>query len=186
MKTYGRLISVVLFLVIILVVAQVSGLREHFTLAFVQQKLADNRVVGLLVFVLLFTLGNLIQIPGWVFLAAAVLALGKTEGFAATYVAACVSCAFTFLAVRYVGQDALRQIRNRLAVRILAHLDARPIRSIVLLRTFFQTLPVVNYALALSGVGFRKYMVGTMLGLPLPIALYCVFFDYLGAMVRAG
>ena len=27
--------------------------------------------------------------------------------------------------------------------------------------------------------GFRKYLVGTMLGLPLPIMLYCLFFDYL-------
>ena len=31
----------------------------------------------------------------------------------------------------------------------------------------------------LSGVKFRDYLAGTLLGLPLPIVLYRVFFDYL-------
>jgi uncharacterized membrane protein YdjX (TVP38/TMEM64 family) len=43
----------------------------------------------------------------------------------------------------------------------------------------FQTLPALNVALALSGVRLRTYLVGTLLGLPLPIALYCLFFDSL-------
>ena len=42
-----------------------------------------------------------------------------------------------------------------------------------------QTLPALNYALALSGLRLRHYVLGTLLGLPLPIAVYCVFFDYL-------
>ena len=42
-----------------------------------------------------------------------------------------------------------------------------------------QTLPALNVALALSGVRFRSYLVAALLGLPLPLALYCVFFEYL-------
>jgi uncharacterized membrane protein YdjX (TVP38/TMEM64 family) len=49
----------------------------------------------------------------------------------------------------------------------------------------FQTLPALNYALALSGVRFRTYAAGTLLGLPLPIMAYCLFFDYL-ALLFAG
>jgi uncharacterized membrane protein YdjX (TVP38/TMEM64 family) len=48
-----------------------------------------------------------------------------------------------------------------------------------LLRILFQTVPALNYALALSGIRFRQYLTGTLLGLPLPIALYCVIFEYL-------
>ena len=33
----------------------------------------QHQISGLLMFVLLFSLGNLVQIPGWLFLAAAVL-----------------------------------------------------------------------------------------------------------------
>jgi hypothetical protein len=30
----------------------------------------------------------------------------------------------------------------------------------------------------MSGIRFRHYIFGTLLGLPVPIALYCLFFDY--------
>ncbi len=156
-----------------------SGLREHFSLTYLQQQINDNRVTGLLVFVLLFVLANLIQIPGWIFLAAAVLTMWRVWGGTATYVAACASCVVTFVCIRFVGGDALRQLESRFAARMLNELDRHPVRNVFLLRVFFQTLPALNYALALSGVRFRPYIIGTLLGLPLPIILFCLFFDYL-------
>ena len=58
-------------------------------------------------------------------------------------------------------------------------MDAYPLLSIVALRTVFQTAPPLNYSLALSGVQFRNYVVGTIVGLPIPIAIYCLAFDIL-------
>jgi uncharacterized membrane protein YdjX (TVP38/TMEM64 family) len=184
MHPYKRLLAVVLFLGVLLAVFQLSGLREHFNLAFLQQQISENRISGLLIFILLFALGNLIQIPGWIFLAAAVLTLGKSGGGLATYIAACTSCVITFLTIRLVGGDALRQLKSKTAIRLLGELDARPIHSVLLLRILFQTIPALNYALALSGIRFRQYLIGTLLGLPLPIALYCVFFDYLAMLLK--
>ena len=184
MHPIKRLLAVFLFLALLLAVFQLSGLREHFSLAFLQQKITENQVSGLLIFVLLFSLGNLIQIPGWVFLAAAVLTLGKVWGGVATYVAATLSCTVTFLLIRWMGGDALRQVKNRIAVGLLARLDSHPIAIILLLRMLFQTVPALNYALAMSGAKFRDYLVGTLLGLPLPIMLYCVFFDYLAKLFK--
>ena len=90
----------------------------------------------------------------------------------------------TFLIIRLIGGNALRQIKSRIAVRLLDNLDAHPIWYIVLLRTLFQTVPALNYALAVSGIKFREYLVGTMLGLPLPIVLYCMFFEYLAKVFK--
>jgi uncharacterized membrane protein YdjX (TVP38/TMEM64 family) len=125
-----------------------------------------------------------VQIPGWIFLAAAVLALGKTWGGLATYVAAIVSCTVTYFSIRFVGGDALRTLKGPLATRLLNQLDTHPIRSIVLLRMLFQTVPALNYTLALSGVRYRDYLIGTLLGLPLPIAAYCLLFDYLDVQLH--
>ena len=176
---HKRLLSVVLFLGALLVIFELSGLRDHFSLESLQRRILENEFSGLVIFVLLFSLGNLIQIPGWVFLAAAVLTLGKTMGGLATYIAASISCVVTFLIIRYIGGDALRRLDNAVAIRILGQLDTRPITSIVLLRVLFQTMPALNYALAMSGVKFCQYLAATLLGLPLPIMLYCLFFDYL-------
>jgi len=176
---YKRLLGVVLFLVILFAIFQISGLREHFNLAFIRQLILQHRVGGLILFVLLFSLGNLIQIPGLVFLAAAVVTLDRFWGGVVTYVAAVVSCALTFVIIRALGGDALRSLRNRVAVKILHQLDAHPIGSVALLRVLFQTAPTLNYALGMSGIKFRNYLMGTLAGLPLPIALYCIFFDLL-------
>ena len=183
---YRRLILVVLFLALLLGAFELSGLRGHFSLAYLHGQLADNPAGGLAVFVLVFALGNLVQIPGWIFLAAAVLALGKIWGGIATYLAAIISCSVTFFSIRLVGGDALRKLDGKLAARLLGRLDAHPVASVVLLRTLFQTIPALNYTLALSGMRFRDYLAGTLLGLPLPIAAYCVFFDFLAAQLHLG
>jgi uncharacterized membrane protein YdjX (TVP38/TMEM64 family) len=176
---YKRLLAVVLFLVIVAALFEIFGLRDHFTLSSVREVILQHRVGGLIVFVALFALGNLIQIPGLVFLAAAVLTMGSLWGGIATYIAAVVSCLFTFVAIRAIGGDALRLLTNRVAVRILRELDAHPVGSVALLRVLFQTAPVLNSALAMSGIRLRSYVIGTLVGLPVPIALYCIFFDAL-------
>ena len=75
-------------------------------------------------------------------------------------------------------------MKGKWALRLMARLDAHPIRNIVILRIFLQTVPALNYALAMSGVRFRDYLMATLLGLPLPIALYCIFFDYLAGRLH--
>ena len=177
MLKYRRILLVALFLAALLLAAEISGLREQFSLTFLRQTLQAHPISGLVAFILAFALGNLIQIPGWLFLAAAVLALGQIWGGLAVYIAASISCVISFLLVRCVGGDALRQLDNRLARHVLTKLDTNPIRSVLITRMLFQTLPALNYALALSGVRFRNYLLGSLLGLPLPIALYCMFFD---------
>jgi len=53
------------------------------------------------------------------------------------------------------------------------------VQSLESVADLFQTAPAVNYALAMSGIRFRSYLIGTLIGLPLPIAAYCIFFDVL-------
>lgn len=181
---FRRILLVVLFLGLLLTTFELTGLRDQFSLSVLRDLLYNNSVVGLFLFTLAFALGNLIQIPGWLFLAAAVLTLGNIWGGIAVYIAASFSCLISFLLIRQVGGDALRHLDGKLARRIFSQLDAHPIRSIVALRVLFQTLPALNYALAMSGVRMRAYLLGTLLGLPLPIALYCLFFDYLAQVLQ--
>ncbi|WP_339510821.1 VTT domain-containing protein [Pseudomonas sp. RL_15y_Pfl2_60] len=179
-----RILLVVLVLIALFALCEALGIRQQFSLEGLKSVIAMHQFAGLLLFSLLFALGNLIQIPGWIFLAAAVLTLGRLWGGVATYVAACLSCMLTYLSVRFIGGDALREIDNRLAKRLLAGLDKHPLTSIIALRMLMQTLPALNYTLALSGVRMRHYVLGTLLGLPLPIALYCIFFDYLAKVLH--
>jgi len=183
MIPYRRLFLVIAFFALLLGVFQFSGLRENLSLAFLRETFSEHTVVGLLIFTALFIVGNLLHVPGWLFLAAAVLALGEVRGGLVTYVAAVVTCAATFWIIRLVGGDALCDIRFSWAKKLLARLHARPVAVVAALRVLAQTMPTLNCVLALSGIRFRSYMAGTVLGLPLPIALYCLFFDYLARVL---
>jgi len=181
---YRRIVFVFIFLLVLLGVVHLTGLRQNFNLEFLRRTLSETGWAGLALFVFLFSLGNLVQVPGWIFLASAVLVLGRWAGGLATYLAASVSCAVTFLSVRWVGGDTVGQLQGRFAKKLLFQLHAHPIRNVIALRMAFQTLAALNYTLAMSGLGFRKYMIATLLGLPLPIAAYCVFFDFIAKIAH--
>ena len=54
-----RLLGVAAFLFLLLTAFQVSGLRENFSLVFLQKRFAGNEATGVLIFIALFALGNL-------------------------------------------------------------------------------------------------------------------------------
>ena len=176
---YRRLPGLLLFLLALVLLEWKFGLREHLNLQYLQQQLHGHPIGGVLLFVGLFAVGNMVHLPGWIFLAAAVYAFGRLDGGLLTYVAASLSCVFTFATIRLIGGDVSATLNRPFALRLLAQLHAHPVRNVLILRTVFHTLPTLNYALALSGVRLRDYATGTLLGLPLPIAVYCLFFDYL-------
>lgn len=178
LKKHARLLLTAAFLVLLFGVFEFSGLREKISLQFIQSSFNNHLLVGTLIFVALFSLGNLIQIPGLIFLAAAVITLGQVVGGVVTYIAAVFSCSTTFLLIRLIGGNALSKLDSPLAKRLLTRLDAHPLQTIILLRTIFQTAPPLNYTLALTSISFPQYLMGTLLGLPLPIALYCLFFNF--------
>ena len=114
LRRHLRLFAVVLFVGLLFAAFELSGLRGHFSLEFLRQRIEENRWTGLALFVALFSLGNLIQVPGLLFLSAAVLTLGKGMGGIATYIAASTSCVLTFVLIRLIGGNALRQLDGKL------------------------------------------------------------------------
>lgn len=172
-----KLLYILCFFGGLYLIAEATGLRSSLSPQTIKALFLEHRLVGILLFCLAFIVGNLLYVPGLVFLVGAVFALGKEWGGLATFTAAVASAVTSYFLIRAVGGNALRSLNNRWADKIFAHLDERPIQSVTLLRLMFQSLPALNYALALAGVRFRHYLAGTLLGLPIPIAFYCFFFD---------
>ncbi|EQC52422.1 TVP38/TMEM64 family protein [Bacteriovorax sp. DB6_IX] len=172
-----KIILIITFFVILFILAELTGLRQIVTIDYLQSLFVKNIFISSTIFILLFSAANLIQIPGWIFLVAAITSLGKFYGPLLTYLAAVISCLVSFYLVNYLGKDALKKIKNRFIIKTLDNLDHTPIKSMLILRLVFQTFPPVNYALALSGVQVRDYLIACILGLPLPIIVLTIFFE---------
>ena len=80
-------------------------------------------------------------------------------------------------AVCRFGGSALAEIESPWLRRVLSQLDTRPLRSVIVLRAIFGVAPFLNYALALSSLGFRDYIIGSIIGMAAPIAIAAVLLD---------
>lgn len=173
-KFFGFLV----FFFLIYVVAEITGIRENFSPGYIQSLFKENMVSSIAIFALLFIIGNFLHVPGGVFLVGAILALGKVEGGIITCCIAIVSCMVSFFVIGYFAKGSLDKVNHPLINKFIHQIDTHPIRTVFILRFFIQSGPILNYALATTSVSAKNYFIGTILGLPIPTAAYCFFFDY--------
>lgn len=174
-----RLVLIVVLLVALLFLGRSSGMVPKVNVAYIQQLVRSAGPWGMVVFVVAFSAGLLLQIPGMIFIAAGILVYGKAVGYWVCLVGALVAVTTSFLLVRLVGGKALAGVDNAFLKRSLLRLERRPVRWLIVLRATFLTAPPLNYGLALSSIRFRDYFVGSLAGLIVPMLVVTTTFDYL-------
>jgi uncharacterized membrane protein YdjX (TVP38/TMEM64 family) len=132
---------------------------------------------GRALFVAAFCVGELLHLPGLLFVAAAVLVWGPVEGGAFAFAAGLLSLSVAFALTRLVGGQPLGVVQRPWVRRLLEKLDRRPVLTVAALRAVLAFAPPLNVALALTSLRFRDYLVGSALGLVPPVALVALFVD---------
>jgi len=165
-----RLVLLALAVAAIFVAGRLSGLGSVSPES-LRALLANAGVFGVLAFVLVFSVGLLAQLPGMLFITVAVLVYGRELGTVIALGGAMVAVSVSFFVVRRFGGSALAEVKSPLVRRLLAQLDTRPLRSVIVLRAVFGVAPFLNYALALSSLGFRDYLIGSVIGMTPTIAV---------------
>lgn len=178
-KKWLRIGALIALTVVLVAIGHATGATEHLTRERIQETMLGLGALGFVAYLVIFALGELVHVPGMVFVAAAILAYGRALGFGAGMVGALVSLTVTFAVVRAVGGQPLGDVERPFMKRMLAQLERRPIATIAVLRVLFQMLPALNYGLAMSKVRYRDYAVGSMLGLAPVIAVFAIAFDWI-------
>ncbi|MFZ5571029.1 MAG: TVP38/TMEM64 family protein [Thermodesulfobacteriota bacterium] len=174
-----RLVAVVLTVALLLILAHYLGIQEFFNLRTLRKTIADAGAWGYLLYILLFVIGEICHVFGLLFVAAGVYVYGRTTGFILAMVGGTVAICVSFQLMRLIGGRPFSDIEKPWIRRILSRLDQQPVRSIIFLRTFLLLHPSLNYAMALTNIRFRDYVIGSVLGLLAPIGLFVLFFDWL-------
>lgn len=174
-----RLLLAVALILAIIMVCRLFRIQDHCSLECIQSSIRQAGVLGYAVYLLAFTAGTLLNIFGLLFVAAGVCVYGKWIGLVLALVGGTLSVSVSFLFMRAVGGIAFNRIQWPMVRRALARLDRTPIRSVIFLRTFLILHASLNYLLALTPIRFRDYLIGSAIGLILPISLFVFFFDLL-------
>lgn len=118
-----------------------------------------------------FVLGELALVPGAIIIAAAGLVYGPVLGSALAFVGAIAASSTSFALARRAGLRIPSLQMPGLVERGLAHLERHPLSTVFLLRFIFAAYPPLSLALAASSIRTRDYLVGTVLGLVVPVVL---------------
>jgi len=178
-RSFIRLGILFAMAVALYVAGEVSGVTKDLSVDRIRALVEGAGPWGFVIYVGLFIAGGLLNVPGMLFVGAAVLAWGQPLGFAAAHVAALASVSTTFVLGRTIGGRAFAEVENPRMKRLLGKLEAQPIAIVVALRTVFGIAPPLNYALSLSRIRFLHYVIGSALGLIVPNLVASFVFNWL-------
>ena len=173
-RPWVRLVLLCAILVAAYLIGRETGFTEELTVEGIRARMRAAGPAGFLVFLGAFAAAQLLYVPGFVFVAIAGLAYGPLLGPPAAILGATLSVGVSFILVRTVGGQPLKNLESPRFQRLLNGLHERPLRSMILIRLFFWALPPVNYALAMSGVRFSDYMLAAVIGFTPPFVVLCV------------
>lgn len=178
-KRLARLGLLALLIVTLAVIGEATGLRRSLTLTRLRALTLEMGGWGVAFYVTAFVVGEFLYVPGLAFVAAAIAVYGRLWGGALAWLTATLSVCVTFAIVRGIGGRPLGEIERPLIKKLMARMERRPVRTVILLRTVFIISPPLNYALALSTLSFADFLIGSAIGLFLPICAAAVLFDRL-------
>lgn len=187
-RARGRLLLLLGLIATAYAFVHFAGLSESLRPEPIRQAVQNAGWWGGLVYIGIFSVGLLLYVPPIIFVSAAVFAYGQVEGGALAFLGLFVAMCVNFLVGRAVGGNALAEIEQRWVRKLVARVEAAPIRTIVQLRLFMAGAPMLNYALSMTNLRLRDYAVGSALGVLIPVTFMIVFLDWAMAFfgVSAG
>ncbi len=172
---WWRLGALALVLATLAALARAFDLHERVTVEALRELAGGPG--GRALFVLAFCAGELLHLPGLLFVGAAVLVWGPVEGGVLAFAAGLLSLSVAFALTRLVGGQPLGVVQRPWVRRLLSQLDRRPILTVAALRAVLAYAPPLNVALALTPLRFRDYLAGSAVGLVPPVTLVALFVD---------
>lgn len=127
---------------------------------------------GGLLFVVTFSCLQPLGLRAVLFLLSAPLIWSPLDAFLWSWAGAVGTAMVSFFVARFVARDWIqRRMPNGLR-KLDDRLSTRGLRTVLLLRLLFYTTPALQYALGVSRVAFKPFLVGTILGVvPFTLAM---------------
>jgi len=152
------------------IVARRSGIDART----VQTELVALGVLAAPVFIAAFCVGELLHLPGILFVVAARVVFGPTLGLALGYAGALSALMVSFFVARHLVAAARAtkepwRPRWRWLRAMFERLESRPVSSIAVLRLVLWLAPPLTYALASTKIRARDHFIGCAIGLFVPV-----------------
>jgi uncharacterized membrane protein YdjX (TVP38/TMEM64 family) len=178
-----RLIVLAVVIISFYLMIDSAGLLQSFNTQAIREMVAHSGLLGVLLYFCFFSIGQLLHIPGMIFVVAAALAFGNGLGLFYAMVGIAIGISVVFFVVRFVGGTPLSNPSSQWVRRAVARLDTQPFKTILLMRLVFSTGPWLNYVLAMSTVSYSHYISASVLGIIPQVVVTIFLVDLTGLTI---
>ena len=145
------------------VLAWATGVHEQLEVETLRDLVAGAGFWGPLLFVLLFGLEG-IGVPGILFMVTAIALWPPWIAFLLNWLGAITAGMVGFAYARYVGRDWVAAHLPARMRRFETRVVERGVQTVILVRLLFFLAPPAHWALGLSPVRFRSFVIGSAIG----------------------
>ena len=132
-----------------------------------------------------FVLGGLVVMPVTMLIAATGIVFGPWLGMLYSLLGATLSAVFVYAIGREVGRDAVRRVAGRRINDLSRRIAKRGLLAMLFVRIVpIAPFSIINLVAGASHLGFRDFLIGTILGLLPGTILISFFVDRIVAAVR--
>jgi uncharacterized membrane protein YdjX (TVP38/TMEM64 family) len=169
----GRRIALALAIAIIASVMIYMTVTGAVTAGTIKRWLESLGPAASPLFVAAFVLGSFIGLPGMAFVVGARLAFGPWHGFALGYIGGILAMTIPFIGARALRRGDLPPWRPKgpRIGKLFAQLERRPLMVVIVLRLILWFNSALTYALAMSAIRTRDYILGCAIALAPVVAI---------------
>jgi uncharacterized membrane protein YdjX (TVP38/TMEM64 family) len=174
-RAFIKAAVLIVFVITAVVVVRFTPVKEFLTAEELGRLLENAGFLAPLVYVLVYTLGVCLFVPGTLLTALGAAIFGPYWGFLYVWVGAMFGSSLAFFIGRYLGRDfAASLIGDRLG-RYDEAIERNGFATVLYLRLVYFPFTPMNFGMGLTRVRFRDYFSGTALGIIVGTFIFTFF-----------
>lgn len=189
--SWGK-ISLFVLVITATIAARIFGLDQELKTEHLQNLITTLQQLPAIIYISGLSLAPVIFLPGFPFVMISGLLYGPYVGFIYAMLGSTIAAAISFLISRYVARSFIeRSLGKILDVEKQTKLDNLISKNGWKMVIILRLLPIfpftpLNYALGITGVSFRHYIVATIIGIAPACALFVIFSNSLWDLIDGG
>ena len=180
-----KFIILILLIILIIFLTRYFGLTQYFKPEFLRETISGFGVLAPVIYILIYALATILFLPGSPLTIAGGLIFGVGFGTLYTVIGATLGASVAFLVARYFGGKLIEGFLKKHNFKKLEEyhdkLESNGFSAVIFLR-LIPLFPFngLNFALGLTKVKFRSYLIATLIGIIPGTFVFNYFGDSLG------
>ena len=174
------------FIITAIVVVRFTPVKDYLTAEALRAFLASAGIWAPLVFIIVYTVGVCVFIPGTLLTGLGAAIFGPYWGFVYVWFGAMLGSSAAFIIGRTLGREFAASLIGDRLKKYDEAIERNGFATVLYLRLVYFPFTPMNFGMGLTRVRFWDYVFGTGLGIIVGTFMFTFFFGTLGEVWKSG